>query len=494
CIAIAGGGTAGWMAAAALARTVRGRCAIRLVESPDIAAIGVGEATVPPIHAFNAFLGLDEGEFLRATKATYKLAIQFRDWTRLGHSYFHPFGIFGTGREDSHLYQYWLKLRALGDDTPLDDYSLCATAAGLNKCARSTGDPRSIFSTVATAFHFDASLYAQFLRRYSEGLGVERIEGKIAGVPLRGEDGFIEALVLDDGRRIEADYFVDCTGFRGLLIEQALKTGYEEWTRWLPCDRAFAVHSAEMEEYPPYTRATALGAGWQWRIPLQHRTGNGYVYSSAHSSDDEAVCTLLANLEGPATSEPKPLRFVTGRRRKAWNRNCIAIGLSSGFIEPLESTSIHLIQSSVLAFVDIFPGPRPDPTEVEHYDRLVAHETEAVRDFVILHYKANGRDDAALWRDCRAMAVPDSLSGRMELFRSHGRVPAQAPYDLFGMANWVAVLLGQDVMPRRYEPLVDIHDIDEVRRRMLGTRQQVRQAAMALPGHRAFIARMTGAA
>ena len=295
-IAIAGGGTAGWMAAAALARALGRRCQIRSIESADIRTVGVGEATVPPIRDFNALLGIDEVDFLRQTKATYKLSIQFRDWLRIGHSYFHPFGVHGTSRDNVHLHQYWLKMRQLGDTTALDEYSLCSMASMLNKCAQQSSDPRSIFSTWSSAYQFDASLYALYLRRYAEKLGVERVERNIVTVELRGEDGYIAGLLLEGGERIEADLYLDCTGFRGLLIEQALKTGYEDWTKWLPCDRAYAVPCGNVGELTPYTRATALGAGWQWRIPLQHRTGNGYVYCSRYISDEDALRSLLDNL------------------------------------------------------------------------------------------------------------------------------------------------------------------------------------------------------
>ncbi|HEY2033365.1 MAG TPA: tryptophan halogenase family protein [Rhizomicrobium sp.] len=493
-IVIAGGGTAGWMAAAALSRWLikTKDCKIRLVESPDIRTVGVGEATIPPIRAFNEFLGIDEGEFLRETKATYKLSIQFRDWLRLGHTYYHPFGSYGTTPNFAHLHQYWLKLHQLGDTASLDDYSLCAVASMLDKCAETSPDPKSIFSTWGSAYQFDAVLYAQYLRRYAERLGVERIEGKILDVQMRGSDGYIESLLLDGDRRLEADFFIDCTGFRGLLIEQALKTGYEDWTHWLPCDRAYTVHSASADVLTPYTRSTAQKAGWQWRIPLQHRIGNGYVYSSKYISDEDAVSSLLANLDTKATGEPWQLRFVTGRRKKFWNKNCVAVGLASGFLEPLESTSIHLIQSSILTLLVNFPSLAGDGPDAEQYNRNLTQDFENIRDFVILHYKATERNDSPFWDYVRTMEVPETLQRRIDLFRSHGRVPPHTIYDVFKFSEWIAVMIGQNIIPRSYDPIVDVEDIDEVRQRFAAMRAEIRKVAEALPSHAEYIARRMG--
>jgi tryptophan 7-halogenase len=489
-IAIAGGGTAGWMAAAALSRRLGRHCLIHLIESPDIRTVGVGEATVPPIRGFNDFLGIDERDFLRQTQATYKLSIQFRDWLRLGHTYYHPFGGLGVGQDLDHLHQYWLKLRQHGDGTPLDDYSLCAVASMLNKCAEQSRDPNSIFSAWSSAYQFDASLYARYLRQYAEQRGVVRIERKIVDVSLRGEDGYIEALQLDGGERVEADFFIDCTGFRGLLIEQALNTGYEDWTRWLPCDRAYTVHCGGAGELTPYTRATALKAGWQWRIPLQHRTGNGHVYCSRYISDDDAVAALLANLDAPALGDPWQLKFTTGRRKKFWNKNCVAVGLASGFIEPLESTSIHLIQSSILTLLINFPSRSGDVADADQYNRNIALDFENIRDFVILHYHANERNDSPFWDEVRKMEIPDTLKYRVELFRSHGRIPPRTPYDLFDLGDWIAVLIGQNVIPQSYDPLVNLHDVADVRKRLETMRAQIRHAVQALPTHSEFIARV----
>jgi tryptophan halogenase len=481
-ILIVGGGTAGWMTAAALARMMAHRVEITLVESEAIGTVGVGEATIPPIRSFNAMLGLDEAEFMAETKATYKLGIEFENWTREGHSYFHPFGLHGASPDARYIHHYWLKLKALGDMPPLDDFSICTVAAKMGRCGLPSADPASVMSTFGSAFHFDAGRYAAYLRRYAEARRVKRVEGKVGHVALRGEDGFIESVTLESGERLDADFFIDCSGFRGLLIEQALGAGYDDWTRYLPCDRAIAVPCARTGKTVPYTRSVAHRAGWRWRIPLQHRTGNGVVYASAHMSDDEALSLLMAGLDGDALAEPNFLRFQTGVRRKFWVKNCLAIGLSSGFMEPLESTSIHLIQAGITKLLDFFPGRDFKAANTEEYNRLARIEFEEIRDFLILHYKATERDDSAFWRYCRTMEVPETLVRRMELFRAYGRIPPRA-YDLFTATSWIAVFMGQDVMPEAYDPLVDAHDVAEVRARLLGARQRIAQTAQNLPAH-----------
>ena len=493
-IAVIGGGTAGWMTAAALARIVGAKCKITLVESAEIGIVGVGEATIPPIRSYNNILGLDEGEFLRATKATYKLGIEFRDWTRLAHSYFHPFGVHGATIEGRYFHQYWLKLRQLGDRTPLDAYSLCAVAAARNRAGPLSNDARSVMATLGTAFHFDAALYAQYLRNYAEKHGVVRLDRKVVDVALTGETGFIEAVIFEGGERIEADFFIDCTGFRGLLIEKALKAGYEDWTRWLPCDRAVAVPCESVEPLLPYTRSTARKAGWQWRIPLQHRIGNGLVYSSEHMSDDEAAETLLANLDGAPAAEPRFLRFATGMRKKFWIKNCLAIGLSSGFMEPLESTSIHLIQTGITKLLDLFPDRSFDSADIDEYNRLARLEFESIRDFLILHYHATERDDSPFWNYCRSMDIPESLSRRMALFRGRGRIPPRLIYDLFTDTSWIAVMLGQGVIPQAYEPLVDMHNVDDVKARLQAQKSLIDQAAGAMPTHADYVRRQVASA
>jgi tryptophan 7-halogenase len=485
-IVIVGGGTAGWMAAAILARRLaRGFGAIQVVESADIGTIGVGEATIPPIRLFNNALGIDEDEFLRKTRGTLKLGIEFRHWSKPGREYFHPFGAHGTRLEQVSLHQDWLKLRHMGDTSSFEEYSLNTVAARLGRVSAAPDD--SLSPVFAYAYHFDAALYAGYLRGYAEARGVERLEGKVVDVELRAEDGFIRALRLEDGRLLSADLFIDCSGFRGLLIEQALKTGYEDWTHWLPCDRAVAVPCESAGALTPFTRSTARAAGWQWRIPLQHRIGNGYVYCSRFIGDDEAAATLLANLDGKAQAEPRFLRFTTGRRKKFWNKNCIALGLASGFLEPLESTSIHLIQSGVTQLAAIFPDRTFDPCDADEYNRLQIEEYERVRDFIVLHYKATTRDDSPLWRYCENMDIPDALKRRINLFRSSGRV-AFEDRELFVEPNWLSVFIGQGIWPRRYDPLADVVPIDAAVVQLSRLRASIRQTAEAMPSHSGFIA------
>jgi tryptophan halogenase len=488
-IVIVGGGTAGWMTAAALAKLLNPSYSIRLIESEEIGTVGVGEATIPQIRHFNATLGLDEDEFVRATQGSFKLGIEFVNWTRLGHSYIHAFGPVG-GRDLGlvHFWHYWLKQRLAGQADELGAYTFNHVAAKANKFMRSVNAPNSPLANIFYAFHFDAGLYAKYLRAYAEPRGVVRTEGKVREVALDGESGLIEAVVLEGGERVAGDLFIDCSGFRGLLIEQALKTGYEDWSQYLPCDRALAVPCASSADFTPYTRSTARTAGWQWRIPLQHRTGNGYVYCSDYISDDEAAATLLANLDGKALAEPRPLRFVTGKRRKFWNRNCVAIGLASGFMEPLESTSIHFIQSSIAKLVAFFPRGGLSQVEIDEYNRQVQFEFERSRDFLVLHYKANERSDAPFWVRCREMPIPDSLAQKIELFRSGGRIFREHE-ELFTEVSWLQVLVGQNVMPASYHPIVDNMAGEELAAFLHNVRSVNQRAAEAMPLHQEFIAR-----
>ncbi|MES1971333.1 MAG: tryptophan halogenase family protein [Pseudomonadota bacterium] len=487
-IIVAGGGSAGWMAAAALSAALVGTgCRIVVVESEEIGTVGVGEATIPPIQAFNRVLGIDEGEFVRATQGTFKLGIEFADWLRPGHRYFHPFGRYGDDFGMTPFHQQWLRARAQGDPTPLSAYSLTEAAAYLGRFDRPPNNPRSVFSTYSYAYHFDAGLYAGFLRAYAEARGVTRLEGKIGGVALRTENGFVEALVLEDGRRLEADFFLDCTGFRALLIGGALGVGYRDWSNWLPCDRAIAVPSARMPDPPPYTRSTARPAGWQWRIPLQHRTGNGHVYCSRYMEDDTAERFLLEGLDTPATGDPRRLRFVTGQRAAAWSRNVVTLGLASGFLEPLESTSLHLVQSGITKLLAWFPDRDFDPRVAAEYNRQVSREFESVRDFLVLHYKANARD-LPFWQACREIEIPDTLAEKIEMFRHSGRL-IEREKDLFHEASWLAVMLGQGISPERYDTLADVIAPNEARAVLSGMRKVIAGTAAAMPGHAQFIER-----
>ena len=487
-VAIVGGGSAGWMAAAALANALRGACRVELVESEEIGIVGVGEATIPPIKLFNQSLGIDEAEFLRATQGSFKLGIRFVDWARLGHSYFHPFGSFGAEFDSVPLHHFWLRDRARGEETPLDDHSMAWAAASRGRFAPPMADPRMIQSTYDYAYHFDAGLYGRYLREYAEARGVTRHEGKVVDVLLRGEDGFVDRLRLEDGREIEADLFIDCSGFRGLIIQQALATGYEDWTNWLPCDRAVAVPCALGGRFTPYTSSTAREAGWQWRIPLQHRIGNGYVYSSGFIGDEDAAAALLAKLDGTPLAEPRLLRFTTGRRKLFWNRNCVALGLAAGFMEPLESTSLHLVQSGITRLLALWPDLDFDALGPREYNRITASEYERIRDFLILHYHLTERTDSPLWRYCAEMQVPDELQYRIDHFRSHGRLVADG-IELFQNPSWLAVHVGQLNWPERYDPLADERAHLDAAAMLASIRKAAAEAAEAMPPHSAYIAR-----
>ncbi|MEJ0058315.1 MAG: tryptophan halogenase family protein [Terricaulis sp.] len=486
-IVIVGGGTAGWMCAAMLTRAIKDKpCEIILVESAEIGTVGVGEATIPAILLFNRILGLDEDEFIKRTQATFKLGIQFRDWTKLGHSYFHPFGRYGADLENLPFHQHWLRQRALGATHALSEYSLTTMAALAGKFTRPAEDPKNVLSRIAYAFHFDAGLYAAYLREYAEARGAIRLEGKIVDVALRPADGFIDAVTLESGEALQADFFVDCSGFRGLLIEQALKSGYEDWTHWLPCDRAIAVPCENAGEPTPYTQSTAREAGWQWRIPLQHRTGNGYVHCSRFISEEDARDVLMANLDGKPLAEPRTLRFVTGRRKKPWVKNCVALGLASGFLEPLESTSIHMIQSGVARLMTLFPDLRFEQTDIDQYNRQTELEYAQIRDFIILHYHATERTDSPLWNYTRTMDIPDTLRHKIELFRSRGRFFRESE-ELFSETSWTAVMLGQNIQPIRYDPLAETHDAEAIAAKLVKMRALINRATEAMPTHRAFI-------
>ena len=490
-ITVVGGGSAGWMAAAALATYLGKGASIRLVESEEIGIVGVGEASVPHIKMFNGqWLGIDEAEFVKRTQGTIKLGIEFNNWSRIGDSYIHGFGAIGRSLGPLPFHQFWLKLHQQGRAGPIGEYSPQTVMAPQGKFA--PGDrnaaPGSPLADLAYAYHFDATLYARYLRELAEQRGVRRIEGRIVGVQQRAADGFIESVTLENGERIGGDLFIDCSGFRGLLIEQTLETGYEDWSHWLPCDRAMAVPSEGVDPITPYTRSTALAAGWQWRIPLQHRVGNGYVYSSRHLSDDEAAATLLAKLDGKALAEPRKLAFTTGMRKKFWNKNVVALGLASGFLEPLESTSIYLAQSGITRLLALFPQRDFNPLLAERFNRESAFEYERIRDFLILHYNATERDDTPFWDYCRTMPIPDSLRETVELFRADGRYFRNGE-DFFALPSWVQVMLGQRIVPRGYHPIVDEMPEDRLVEVVEGLRANLKQAVATMPTHQEWINR-----
>ncbi|MBH9575308.1 tryptophan 7-halogenase [Inhella sp. 1Y17] len=476
------------MTAAALSKVLRGKYRIRLVESDEIGTVGVGEATIPMISLFNRMLELDEDEFMRKTQASFKLGIEFVNWGRLGDRYIHGFGVIGQFNWTVDFHHYWLKQWQAGKAKELAAYSINTAACHANKFMRARADmPNSPLGQIAHAFHFDASLYAKFLRGYAEERGVERIEGKIVEVQQRPGDGHVTGVQLHNGQLVEGELFIDCSGFRALLIEGALKTGYEDWSHWLPCDRALAVPCLSSAELTPYTRATARQAGWQWRIPLQHRVGNGHVYCSKFISDDEAAAVLLSNLDGAPLAEPRPIKFLTGRRRQTWNKNVVSIGLSSGFLEPLESTSIHLIQMGIAHLLTYFPAAGFSDAERDRYNRTMEQEFNWVRDFIILHYKATERTDSPFWNYCRTMDVPESLSQRMELFRSSGRLYQEGD-ELFRPISWLQVLHGQRVEAQSYHPLTDLLPEPEIQEYLDGVADVIQHCVDVMPTHASFIA------
>jgi tryptophan halogenase len=487
-IIIVGGGTAGWMTAAAIAKVLgENYCQVNLVESEEISTVGVGEATIPQIQLFNRLLDLDEDDFMRKTQATFKLGIQFVNWTRIGHKYLHAFGDVGKDMDAIQFYHYWLKMSQLTDAADLESYTISGAASRQNKFMRPFDAGNSPLSSIAYAFHFDAGLYARFLREYAEARGVKRTEGKVVDVQLNKENGFIGSIRLESGQVMDADFFIDCSGFRGLLIEGALKTGYEDWTHWLPCDRAWAVPCESVEPLIPYTRSIAHSAGWQWRIPLQHRTGNGHVFSSKFMSEDEARSILLNNLDGKALAEPKLLRFVTGKRKKIWNKNCLSIGLSSGFMEPLESTSIHLVQSSIARLMSFFPNKNFDQEDIDEFNRQADFEVEKIRDFLILHYHVTERDDSAFWNYCRTMSIPEALTQKMDQFKKNGRIYRNSS-EMFNDLSWLEVMHGQGIRPQAYHPLVDRMPVEEISKRLESVKRVIDKSVDYMPTHAQFIA------
>jgi tryptophan halogenase len=487
-VVIAGGGSAGWMAAAGLTRLLRRRVdEIVLVESSEIGTVGVGEATLPTIRFYNASLGLDEVDFIRKTDASFKLGIEFRDWSSPGRSFFHGFSDFGPPVHGISAHQLWLKTRSAEDETSYEHFSITSAAARLNRFAPPLPNRDSVLGSYSYGFHFDATLYAAYLRSYAESRGVQRIDARIVDVRLRAGDGHIEELVLGDGRTISGDLFIDCSGFASLLVGRTLHAEFEDWSHWLPCNRALAVPCANGGGLTPYTRSTARKAGWQWRIPLQHRVGNGHVFCDAFTTEDDARETLLANLDGKPLADPRLIKFTTGRRRKAWLKNCVAVGLSCGFLEPLESTSLHLIEIGVGRLIELFPDRDIEPRLADEYNRLMGQSFESIRDFIILHYHASEREEE-FWRHCRSVAIPDALRHQIELFRATGQV-ALLERGAFEEPSWLSIYFGQRIWPRRHDPMADLIADSELARELERRRRMVEGAARSLSDHEQFIAR-----
>jgi tryptophan 7-halogenase len=484
-IVIAGGGTAGWIAAAALSHQMGELLDITLVESQEIGTIGVGEATIPPMRTFHRLLGINEQEFMRATNATFKLGIQFENWKKTGEKYFHSFGVTGKQTLITDFIHFWLRGRELGIADEFGNYCLEYKAALAERF--SIND----HAKINYAFHLDAGRYANFLRMRAESRGVQRVEGKIAEVRQHPESGFITSLKMDSGKEILGDLFIDCTGMRGLLIEQCLQTGFEEWGHWLPCDSAIAIQTETASPAVPYTKSIAHHAGWRWQIPLQHRVGNGLVFSARHLSEDEAINMLLSSVDGKVLTEPKVIKFKTGKRKKAWNKNCIAVGLASGFLEPLESTSIHMIMTAITRLLQLFPHGEIKQSIIDEYNAQAESEFVRIRDFIILHYKATERDDSPFWRYCRDMDVPDELSHRMKLFKDYGK-SFQVEGELFRLDSWTQVMLGQGLVPSSYHPIVELMSERDLKHFLDGVAADVNKNMAMLSSHQDFIKKYCG--
>lgn len=486
-IVIVGGGTAGWMAAAALSKLLHHPdINIRLIESEAIGTVGVGEATIPHIKYFNELLGLHEDDFVKKTNATFKLGIEFVDWDQLGKSYIHPFGEYGMDMEGLNFHQFWLRHNSLGYTDSIDEYNLQIMAARAGKFQRPINVPNSPLSKIAYAFHFDAKLYARFMREFAENRGVKRIEGKVTKVNQNSETGFIESLDLEDTQNISGDFFIDCTGFHGLLIEKTLKSGFEDWSSVLPCNRAVTVGCEKTADPIPYTRSTAKAAGWQWRIPLQSRTGNGYVFCDNYVSDDEATETLLAGLDSKPLGDPRIIKFKTGVRKKPWKKNVLALGLAGGFMEPLESTSIHLIQTAVARLMTHFPDKNFNQSSIDYFNQWTHRECRETRDFLVLHYCATQRDDSEFWKYCKNMDLPDTLKQRMDVYKNTAHVFRDG-HELFGPTSWFAVMHGQGLTPKHYHPNANIMPQGELEKRMSDIRRVWKTCLEQMPSHQAFI-------
>ena len=479
-VVVAGGGTAGWMAAAALSKLLGKTLDITLIESDEIGTVGVGEATIPTLITLHELLQIKEQDFVSAVQGTFKLGISFENWRDVGEDYIHSFGYTGKDCWAAGFQHFWLKGHKMGISEEYGEYCTEWAAATDNRFAVLPN------SALNYAYHFDASLYAKFLRGIAEDNGAVRQEGKIKAVEQHPETGFITGVMLESGQLIEGDFFVDCTGFRGLLIEQTLHTGYDDWSHWLPADSAVAVQTESVAPPIPYTRSIAHEAGWQWRIPLQHRVGNGMVFCSKFWSDDEATSKLLGNVEGPTVTDPRVIKFTTGSRRKHWNKNVVAMGLASGFMEPLESTSIHLAQRAIIRLMQMFPYDGVRQPDVEEFNNQMKFEIENIRDFIVLHYHVTNRRDTAFWRHCSSMPIPDSLQHRIELFKQAGRV-FKVPTELFGENSWTQVMLGQGLMPEQYHPIVNMMSDDELKVFLSGIHGSVGNLVRQLPSHQRFI-------
>ncbi len=479
-VVIAGGGTAGWMCAALMSKTMGKVLDIRLIESDEIGTVGVGEATIPTLVTYHRLLEVNEQEFMAAVQGTFKLGISFENWRNNDEDYIHSFGETGQDHWTAGFQHFWMKGRERGVATEFGDYCLELRAAQENKFAHL---PKIGLNY---AFHIDAGLYARFLRKFSEGFGVRRIEGKIQQVNTNADTGFVESLTLASGEQIDGDLFVDCTGFRGLLIEQTLHAGYEDWSHWLPNDSAVAVQTESTGDAIPYTRSIARDSGWQWRIPLQHRVGNGMVFCSKYKSDDEATAALLDNIEGEVLTQPRVIKFRTGRRLRHWKKNVVAIGLASGFVEPLESTSIHLIQRGITRLMQMFPLDGIRQSDIDEYNHQIVAETDNIRDFIVLHYKVTNREDTPYWRYCRNMEIPESLAHRIALFRETGRV-FRVPGELFAENSWIQVMLGQGISPEQYHPVVNVMRDDELKSFLDQIKARVDQTVTQLPTHQVYV-------
>ncbi len=479
-VVIAGGGTAGWLAASALAQQMGDALDITLVESAEIGTVGVGEATIPPMKTFHRLLRINEQEFMKATHATFKLGIHFEDWKKVGESYFHSFGETGKQTLITEFIHFWLKGRELGLAKQFGSY-----------CVEFKAAMEGRFSTqsdvkINHAYHLDAGLYAKYLKKIAMSGGVKNEEGKIVQVQQNNSTGFITALSLDSGKTINGDFFIDCTGFRGLLIEKTLKTEFEDWSHWLPCDRAVAVASECVEAPWSYTQSTAHKAGWQWRIPLQHRVGNGHVYASQFMSDDEAKKILLENINGPALTDPKLIRFKTGHRKESWKKNCLAIGLAAGFLEPLESTSLHLVQYSIEQLLNFFPTMDFDQEDINEYNKQTNFEFERIRDFIILHYKVTSRDDSDFWNYCRTMDIPKTLTQKINQYKKNGHI-FRFENEMFDYPSWFQVMNGQGLTPQGYNPFVDVLSEQELEAAMTNIETVMRKSADFMPSHQDYI-------